>query len=673
MWQDELGACVSLENRRSRGGVMRTSLRVAKLMRALCASGCCALIFTASIGSVVTATVAPVLAQTQQNPGVPKQTGDNKQNQAAAEPGANPATPPKVCKECQYLADDIAFIQGRIDQLLRSEASFRQHANLQDPNVQRSLKEGPPNLAYWQALLAQQQAKLAKCVEDKCKAKPTPPPSANAVPATPQTTPATPSTNTVPVTPQTTPTTPVSPPSSTGDNTLPWQPWIYRPGPTPTKYRGYGGSKPKPVEYVKVCSLYGDGFYYVPGTDTCVRLLQWQGWRTSYNIDQPNWGGSSCGFGCGGGPFYVRPFNFLQPPLQQPSQSQSSTPSTWRAFESDLKYSPGIDYRLNWNMHYRLEDDLLKIRNDRESFKSEYKALPDSAKSYFDPLSTLGVFDKEQTAIRGRLQDFEPPVDTAAAASTAPASDAPTAPASNTSDSVSNPAAGGTPVTPSAAGDSTPASPAGGAQTTTGDSSGTGSLYVTMIAKILHSTVFGKVGDPEPGALVSLNGPKYPLRKQGDTSAGPQDGADKSRPFCITITDGTCEFVIEISDKNYYGLGRVDLPRIYLNLETANYRGGFNVVGKDPPSKIDTATEDGNTVDLPSSFNIGSTMVARHIFRTPDDGSDGYPKRIKFTIDPCLFILPAPWGAELQIAKDLHSELPSATLQLSAPDRGGVQ
>ena len=29
--------------------------------------------------------------------------------------------------------------------------------------------------------------------------------------------------------------------------------------------------KAKPVEYVKVCSLYGAGFYYVPGTDICLR------------------------------------------------------------------------------------------------------------------------------------------------------------------------------------------------------------------------------------------------------------------------------------------------------------------------------------------------------------------------------------------------------------------
>jgi len=30
--------------------------------------------------------------------------------------------------------------------------------------------------------------------------------------------------------------------------------------------------KAKPVEYVKICSLYGDGFYYIPGTDTCIRV-----------------------------------------------------------------------------------------------------------------------------------------------------------------------------------------------------------------------------------------------------------------------------------------------------------------------------------------------------------------------------------------------------------------
>ena len=30
--------------------------------------------------------------------------------------------------------------------------------------------------------------------------------------------------------------------------------------------------KAKAVEYVKVCSLYGPGFYFIPGTDTCIKL-----------------------------------------------------------------------------------------------------------------------------------------------------------------------------------------------------------------------------------------------------------------------------------------------------------------------------------------------------------------------------------------------------------------
>jgi Porin subfamily len=30
--------------------------------------------------------------------------------------------------------------------------------------------------------------------------------------------------------------------------------------------------KAKPVEYVKICTLYGEGFYYIPGSDTCLKL-----------------------------------------------------------------------------------------------------------------------------------------------------------------------------------------------------------------------------------------------------------------------------------------------------------------------------------------------------------------------------------------------------------------
>src|ERR671922_1985627 len=30
--------------------------------------------------------------------------------------------------------------------------------------------------------------------------------------------------------------------------------------------------KAKAVEYVKICTLYGAGFYYIPGTDTCLKI-----------------------------------------------------------------------------------------------------------------------------------------------------------------------------------------------------------------------------------------------------------------------------------------------------------------------------------------------------------------------------------------------------------------
>ena len=30
--------------------------------------------------------------------------------------------------------------------------------------------------------------------------------------------------------------------------------------------------KAKPVQYVKICSLYGAGFYYIPGTDMCIKV-----------------------------------------------------------------------------------------------------------------------------------------------------------------------------------------------------------------------------------------------------------------------------------------------------------------------------------------------------------------------------------------------------------------
>ncbi|HWM80636.1 MAG TPA: porin [Pseudolabrys sp.] len=40
--------------------------------------------------------------------------------------------------------------------------------------------------------------------------------------------------------------------------------------------------KAKPVQYVKICSLYGAGFYYIPGTDICLKIGGWTRFEYAY-------------------------------------------------------------------------------------------------------------------------------------------------------------------------------------------------------------------------------------------------------------------------------------------------------------------------------------------------------------------------------------------------------
>jgi len=54
--------------------------------------------------------------------------------------------------------------------------------------------------------------------------------------------------------------------------------------------------KAKPVEYVRVCSLYGAGFWYVPGTDTCLKIGSYVRAQTMYGAGN---GGVALGFGDG--------------------------------------------------------------------------------------------------------------------------------------------------------------------------------------------------------------------------------------------------------------------------------------------------------------------------------------------------------------------------------------
>jgi hypothetical protein len=53
--------------------------------------------------------------------------------------------------------------------------------------------------------------------------------------------------------------------------------------------------KAKAVEYVRICSLYGAGFFYIPGTDTCIKLGGYMRIDTTFNggiYDQPAWSGN---------------------------------------------------------------------------------------------------------------------------------------------------------------------------------------------------------------------------------------------------------------------------------------------------------------------------------------------------------------------------------------------
>jgi hypothetical protein len=67
--------------------------------------------------------------------------------------------------------------------------------------------------------------------------------------------------------------------------------------------------KAKPVQYVKICSLYGAGFYYIPGTDMCLKIGGWVRFEAAYG------GNGSLGAG---------PFNGNV-------NNRTTNNSTWRA------------------------------------------------------------------------------------------------------------------------------------------------------------------------------------------------------------------------------------------------------------------------------------------------------------------------------------------------------
>jgi len=53
--------------------------------------------------------------------------------------------------------------------------------------------------------------------------------------------------------------------------------------------------KAKAVEYVRICSLYGAGFWFIPGTNTCIKIADYLRVDTTSNggiYDQPAWSGN---------------------------------------------------------------------------------------------------------------------------------------------------------------------------------------------------------------------------------------------------------------------------------------------------------------------------------------------------------------------------------------------
>src|SRR5579859_5461623 len=51
--------------------------------------------------------------------------------------------------------------------------------------------------------------------------------------------------------------------------------------------------KAKAVEYVRICSLYGAGFWYIPGTDTCIKLGGYLRMDVAVNVTSDDTGSTS--------------------------------------------------------------------------------------------------------------------------------------------------------------------------------------------------------------------------------------------------------------------------------------------------------------------------------------------------------------------------------------------
>ena len=97
--------------------------------------------------------------------------------------------------------------------------------------------------------------------------------------------------------------------------------------------------KAKAVEYVRICSLFGAGFYYIPGTDTCIKLGGYLRVETALNTQRVTTTASSAGVGGA--------HNRLSQLLHHSFRAKTSTsipaprPNTALSAPSSMRCSPG--------------------------------------------------------------------------------------------------------------------------------------------------------------------------------------------------------------------------------------------------------------------------------------------------------------------------------------------
>jgi hypothetical protein len=81
--------------------------------------------------------------------------------------------------------------------------------------------------------------------------------------------------------------------------------------------------KAKAVEYVKICSLYGAGFYYIPGTDTCIKIGGAIRFDTTFNggpYDAPFWQG-----GAGGNNLWTKDYFLTRERINMTTDTRTAT------------------------------------------------------------------------------------------------------------------------------------------------------------------------------------------------------------------------------------------------------------------------------------------------------------------------------------------------------------